>query len=60
MLWGEGHWVRPGRLSHMFFTPDQVQQLSVPAHKNRKDKKNDKADKEKGDKLVDPSSVTVI
>ena len=42
-------------------TPDQVQQLSVPAYKNRKDKKKDKPDKaEKGDKLVNPSSVIVI
>ena len=45
------------------FTPEQHQQLSIPADNKNKDKKlkKDKAEKsEKGDKLVYSSSVTVI
>ena len=42
-------------------TPEQVQQLSVPAYKKRKDKKKDKTDKsEEGDKLVVPSTAMAI
>ena len=42
-------------------TPEQVQQLSVPAYKTRKAKKKGEWDEsEKGDKLVNVSTVTVI
>ena len=39
----------------VLLTPEQVQQLSVPAYKNHKDKKRDKMDR---DKFIDPSTIT--